>query len=110
MKDHKDKCNLILDPYLLARPPPGGRLGMLSGRRLCMIWLRSGMPSSPDFSKISAERDNYITQVGEQTANGSLERFLHCDCRETLEQGTGSTYRDSVRKMISSQRNNAKQI
>ncbi len=44
------------------------------------------MPSSPDFSKISAERDNYITHVGEQTANGSLERFLHCDCRETLEQ------------------------
>lgn len=115
MKDHKHKCNLILDPYLLARPPPGGRLGMLSGRRLCMTWLRSGMPSSPDFSMISAERDNYITHVGQQTANGSLECFLHCDCCcETSEwcrhRINHPTYRDGVRKIISSQTKNAKHV
>lgn len=39
--------------YLLARPPPGGRLGMLSEDRFLMTVTRSGIPSSPAFSMIS---------------------------------------------------------
>jgi hypothetical protein len=48
--------------YLLARPPPGGRLGMLAADRFLITVTRSGMASSPDPDNIS-KPTTHISQM-----------------------------------------------
>lgn len=45
---------MLLCIYLLARPPPGGRLGMFSVAMLLRTDTRSGTPASPQFPSSSA--------------------------------------------------------
>lgn len=42
--------------YLLARPPPGGRLGMFSAAMLLRTDTRSGTPDSPQFANSSIHK------------------------------------------------------
>lgn len=49
--------------YLLAKPPPGGRLGMSSADRYLITVTRSGIPSSADSDSISETTTTHCTCI-----------------------------------------------
>lgn len=56
MCKHAVQCWSRLCIYLLARPPPGGRLGMFSVAMLLRTDTRSGTPASPQFPSSSTNK------------------------------------------------------